>query len=328
LFHTQSYLATIIPYPLNVPYNLLTYFPGVPIFFFISGFLITLSYSRNSNLRAYLIKRILRIYPALVTCFGISVLTVFSIGFLTTKTLGLKSFYLWAAAQLTFFQYYNPSFLRNYATGTLNGSLWTIPIELQFYFILPLLVFLIIKRSSRCRKNTVLIILFFCSFIIRHFIVLSFIPNQSMAKVISVSVIPYGYYFLLGVLTFINHDKIIPLVRNRLFLWTIIYLGFCLSVHSVSNYSIVILVQTVLLSLWVFSVAYSYTSLSSLLLRKNDLSYGMYLYHMPITNLMIYNNMTQHFKYLIITFMISLLMAFVSWRLVEKPFLSLKRKLL
>ena len=50
--------------PLALKYCL-EYFPGVPIFFVISGFLISISFDRNPDLRAYTINRILRIYPAL-----------------------------------------------------------------------------------------------------------------------------------------------------------------------------------------------------------------------------------------------------------------------
>lgn len=42
-------------------------FPGVPIFFFISGFLISKSFEENSVLKEYALNRILRIYPGLLT---------------------------------------------------------------------------------------------------------------------------------------------------------------------------------------------------------------------------------------------------------------------
>jgi peptidoglycan/LPS O-acetylase OafA/YrhL len=40
-------------------------------------------------------------------------------------------------AQLSIVQFYNPDFLRGYGVGVLNGSLWTISVELQFYVMLP-----------------------------------------------------------------------------------------------------------------------------------------------------------------------------------------------
>ena len=44
-------------------------FPGVPIFFFISGYLISRSYEQTYSVRAYVKSRFLRIYPALWVCF-------------------------------------------------------------------------------------------------------------------------------------------------------------------------------------------------------------------------------------------------------------------
>ena len=41
------------------------YFPGVPAFFLISGFLISASWERNSDLRIFTANRALRIFPAL-----------------------------------------------------------------------------------------------------------------------------------------------------------------------------------------------------------------------------------------------------------------------
>ena len=45
---------------------------------------------------------------------------------------------LWWARQMSIFQGFKPAFLEPLSTG-LNGSLWTIPIELQFYVVLPVL---------------------------------------------------------------------------------------------------------------------------------------------------------------------------------------------
>ncbi len=50
-------------------HKVLSYFPGVPIFFFISGFLIFKSYELAPNFKIYLRNRLLRIYPALIVCF-------------------------------------------------------------------------------------------------------------------------------------------------------------------------------------------------------------------------------------------------------------------
>ncbi|MFZ4801578.1 MAG: acyltransferase family protein [Chlorobium sp.] len=58
LVHVAEELNIEIPYAIN-------HFPGVPAFFFVSGFLIYASYL-NAPGRRYFENRFLRIYPALV----------------------------------------------------------------------------------------------------------------------------------------------------------------------------------------------------------------------------------------------------------------------
>ena len=57
--------------------NLVSVFPGVPIFFFISGFLIFQSHRVSQSRRQFFVNRVLRIYPALIVCFAVSVVAVF-----------------------------------------------------------------------------------------------------------------------------------------------------------------------------------------------------------------------------------------------------------
>jgi len=58
-------------------------------------------------------------------------------GALTTSLISTPTFYGWIIGQLTVGQFYNPDALRHFGVGVLNGSLWTIPVELQFYVTYP-----------------------------------------------------------------------------------------------------------------------------------------------------------------------------------------------
>ena len=57
-----------------------SWLPGVPIFFFVSGFLISRSYENNSRIAEYSRNRALRIYPALVLCTILAVISAFATG--------------------------------------------------------------------------------------------------------------------------------------------------------------------------------------------------------------------------------------------------------
>ena len=108
-------------------------FPGVPIFFFVSGFLISKSYENNSVIREYAQNRILRIYPALIVCTFMALLSVWLTGYFTNIKTSIVQVVIWIAGQISFVQFYSPHFMEGFGTGILNGSLWTITVELQFY---------------------------------------------------------------------------------------------------------------------------------------------------------------------------------------------------
>jgi peptidoglycan/LPS O-acetylase OafA/YrhL len=79
----------------------------------------------------------------------------------------------------------------------------------------------------------------------------------------------------------------------------------------------------VLLGFATVGIAFSARTLSSRLLRGNDISYGVYIYHMPIVNLLIVLGVTEVAGALAAV-AATVCCAWLSWRLVEKPALRLK----
>ena len=90
----------------------------------------------NSVLKEYAQNRILRIYPALILCTFISVVCVYLTGYLSSQGVKFGELILWVAGQISFVQFYNPDFMRAFGVSVLNGSLWSITVELQFYILL------------------------------------------------------------------------------------------------------------------------------------------------------------------------------------------------
>lgn len=138
LAHSVSHLEVKIP----TGFEILSLFPGVPIFFTVSGFLISNSFYRNPNVKEYNINRIVRIFPGLWFCFIVLLIGLFATHGLTLETLFSSYIWRWVICQISFFQFYTPDFLRTWGVGTPNGSLWTIPVEIQFYAFLPFIYFL------------------------------------------------------------------------------------------------------------------------------------------------------------------------------------------
>jgi len=136
---------------------------GVAGFFAISGYLVMQSLSRSSSLKEYFLKRILRIYPALI---GVLVLTVLLGPFVYSGSLAnyLHNSSVWSYVpfNLTLFklQYsIKGIFEDNPYASVINGSLCTLPYEVLLYLLLSALFYL-----SRTFKG----FLFFLS----HFVLL------------------------------------------------------------------------------------------------------------------------------------------------------------
>jgi peptidoglycan/LPS O-acetylase OafA/YrhL len=71
------------------------------------------------------------------------------------------------------------------------------------------------------------------------------------------------------------------------------------------------------------SLAFFARTLAARLLHENDVSYGLNIYHMPVVNLPLANHLFGAAK-IPIFLGSTLLLAILSWRVIEKPALSLK----
>ncbi len=96
--------------------------PGVPIFFVISGVLISKSYEHSDSLRDYLRNRCLRIFPGLWVCLVVSVAVILALGVGSLGRITAPVWLLSWAGQMSIFQGFKPAFLMYFSTG-LNGSL-------------------------------------------------------------------------------------------------------------------------------------------------------------------------------------------------------------
>ena len=303
--------------------SFLSLFPGVPIFFFLSGFLIYGSYessSENKNpILNFYFKRVLRLYPGLWVCLIFSIFLVWNSGYLENIALNVKEIALWFVAQMTAFQFYNPDFLRGFGVGALNGALWTISVELQFYILVPLVHKLMQQKKTFIFSTIVIFIIFNISN--------SYLNNQDniVLKLLNVSFAPWFYMFLVGAFFAKFKEYISSVLSINIF---VLFASF-VSIYFMSDYlgldwgNQVNPIGYALMVAIIIKLAYINPSLSDRILGRNDISYGVYIYHMPIINyiLYIYGPGEVQFIYAILG---TLLLALLSWFLIERPALRLK----
>ena len=312
--------------------GLIKLFPGVPIFFFISGMLITGAWERITNSGVGLFKfwkhRVLRIFPALWVCVFFSVLLVAFLGYFDGKLISVPHFISWIFGQTTIFQFYNPDFMRGFGTGVLNGALWTISVELQFYLLTPLIFFIL-------RKNIILFfILMLVSLLFNVYLRLSYDWSDMRIKLLSVSFVPWLYMFMTGALFYVFRERMMALIRVStpmglfaLYLLSMILIGSYKqnAQNSINPVSFFILAGFIL---WLSKVKLIWPKSFLSIVQRNDISYGVYLYHMPIINGILYVNLFPEMSFLRVISVIFLTMSFgaASWHLIERPALNLKSK--
>ena len=311
--------------------NTVKLFPGVPIFYFVSGMLISMSWENNSRVREYARNRILRIYPALIVCTALAVSSVFAAGYLWNDQATVPKFGAWVLGQITIAQFFTPQFMRGYGVGALNGSLGTLTVELQFYILVPLLYFLL-RMASRARRHTnlallALILVFLGANTEFNHRGGQFNPANSM-KLLDVSFIPWLYMFLLGVLVQRNFDRVLGFVHGRAVAFGTAYVVCASFARSRLHWQVSNAIHPllfVLLAMFVLSCAYTSPTLASRLLRRNDISYGVYIFHMPVFNLLVYKGGLGKNSSLAIGTLVAVTLGALSWMLLERPILRFKR---
>jgi peptidoglycan/LPS O-acetylase OafA/YrhL len=132
-------------------------------------------------------------------CFLVSLASVWFTGYFTRVHFSPGEMLLWAGAQLSIAQFYNPQFMRDYGVGVLDGSTWTITVELQFYVLVPLLYGLLRwQRLSRRRFNLILGALIFGFMLVNQGFMhaAAFHSRPFWYKLAGVSFAPWFYMFL------------------------------------------------------------------------------------------------------------------------------------
>ncbi len=307
--------------------TVLALFPGVPVFFVVSGFLISRSYEHTPTLRIYLRNRALRIYPGLWVCL-VATLGVIAVIGSAHATGTARDWLIWWASQMTVYQ--SRAIPLEDRWQIVNGSLWTIPVELEFYVLLPALYALCGLR--RRRGGAALALLAVLSLLAQAAVLRWPVERQSTPLAPMLTVAPYLWMFLAGVLLQRYWVRVRPWLAGRALWWLAAYAGLCLLAYGlhipVTRGSIAVnpLCFMVLAALTV-SAAFTCPTLAARCLRGCDLSYGLYIYHMLVIALLIALGLRGGWAVGTVLGA-SMALGWLSYMVVERPFLARKRRAL
>jgi peptidoglycan/LPS O-acetylase OafA/YrhL len=323
--------------------GLVDMFPGVAIFFVVSGFLVTQSFVRNEgHVGRYAVNRALRIYPGLWLNFLVIMAMLAITGSLTLSMISPR-FFGYLAAQFIIGSDVYGGFLSNFGydfsrghlfTGYPSGVLWTINVELGFYVLVPL-VFCGAVRKRRWLMNTIIALSaagsLWAATIMAHQIRIA--PNASETFLLTYGPLPYFWIFLLGAAVSLNWDRVRFWFEDQVFAWLSGYLllsmicvyGFHGAQIDFMKVKILVVIKMIALAGTVLSFAHSYRGLASFL-RGNDISYGLYLYHMPIIFTLVGLGFHGAAWLWLAVYGAAGCAATLSWVLVERPALAFKRR--
>lgn len=277
-------------------------FPGVVILFSISGFLISASYERMKTRREFFLRRILRMYPELWIC---TIVNLVIVCLLVPKSLD-QSMILWLGTQI-FGIANTPACLKTFATGSINGALWTVFTEMQLYILLGI-TYPFLQRL----KNKYWVIL------------LAVLAGLNLAcdawkgggiasKLIERSFVPYALWFFVGVFCYQRRQDILFILRTAFFPMLIVYLVIeSVNIELPGYYADI--VTSILLPFMVIGCGYCLPKIR----LKVDLSYGMFLYHWIILNIIVHFDLMNKLPwYVVVLFFMAgtALAAMISWEL-------------
>lgn len=293
---------------------------AVDAFFIVSGFLVTQSWQRSKGLGDYLKKRALRIYPGFVVVTLLCALFVGPSGAANGsaywRALHLTR-YLYNTAQLQFFL---PPTFTNLAYHSANGSLWTIRNEFLCYLMVA--VFGLMGLYRRRWMVLTLFVVAWGLYAREVYAHAPFCSGRILPVVGQVDMWPhYLTQYLAGMCSWLYRDRIALSAR-----WLWLHVG----VVALAAFAIPMLIAVLPLCGAILLFAFAFAPRPNLHAwgRRGDFSYGIYLYAFPIQQLLL-QWLNPHLPPLILfaaAFPLTLLCAFVSWRLVEKPFLRLKNR--
>ncbi len=290
---------------------------GVVVFFAISGFLIAQSLARRKSLYAYAVARALRIVPGLAFA---KILCVFVVGWYATS---LASLAYWQHPDTWRFLLGTPFFgMRDHLPGVfatnpypraVNGSLWTIPIEVWCYAGAAVLAAAtILRRPALLTVVTVLAIAGYAAF---PQPIASWLPSGGEGTIPGLMLT-----FLLGAwLQVCGRWVSMSRVAAAAVIGLVVY-SAATPVFRYVYYAGIAYVALV--------IAYHPKLHFAAYLRVGDYSYGTYLLAFAVQQFLVWRfGIREPLVLFGLALLLTLPLAALSWHLIEKPALAMKRSL-
>lgn len=296
---------------------------AVMAFFVISGLLVTRSAVMSRSGLSYTISRVYRLVPGALVC---AVWMVFILGVAFT-TLSLADYLLnsriWSFlvrnTLMMSIQYDLPGvFLENVYAGAVNGSLWSLKIEIRMYIAFGILVFIARQVPWALSRLRYILLAVFALALFRLHIPdtpLSLTPEQKPYLLWN-----FGYYFAVGAVLYSWIDHI---PRNLIV--AIVLLGIAGFLVNTEHYDLALRIAV---PYFIHCLAFTQFAPLKVVRGIPDVSYGVYIYGFPVQQGLsaLYAETIGFWPLTALALLISFILATLSWRFVEAPALRNKKR--
>ncbi|MCO5259297.1 MAG: acyltransferase [Crocinitomicaceae bacterium] len=312
---------------------------GVPIFFVLSGFLITFLLMNdfkynNFSLKRFYTKRVLRIWPLyfLVLIFGFLIFPSLRLFFLKESYIENANYGMY----LSFLGNFDQLYIGGEPYGVGLGPTWSVSVEEQFYLFWPLLLWLPMRKMNTKMLVVLLVLLIsFCLFTSDYY---SLANRNTIPSMVNLAV---GSLF--GVLSNLNYKKINEKVGRQgwWFLLILICGIFYFANMKFVSWGISRLLFSITTSVFIIYQIYCRSRYDlmriPLIERLGKYTYGLYMYHC-ILIFFVFSIFSKSLKwedsiwsiiviYPILSLILSVLVSILSYKYFEKPFLRVKNQL-
>lgn len=315
VFFVHSYNLSGNPGLSMIPVFLNTH-TAVCAFFVISGFLVSSSFANSTSPSEYFSKRLRRVLPAYVAVVLICGLAGAAFSEFPSREYFSLPLLRYLGANLSFLNFIQPSlpgvFIGN-ASQAVNGALWTIRFELLFYLSIPLVFWL----TKRFRGVVIFSLAFFIPLIFRIGFVrlLQVQPENQLVTALS-------YYLPVLFIAFVS-GAFLYFYFSEFRQHALLFLVISVAGYVIAKIFDLPVISPFFLSVIVICLACSFPYLGNAG-RYGDLSYGIYIWHFPVLQVMIAQGFFKVNPLLSLLFatLIVIFLAFLSWHTIEKPFLK------
>jgi peptidoglycan/LPS O-acetylase OafA/YrhL len=291
---------------------------GVKAFFVASGYLVVMSFENSASLREYAGKRARRIYPAYFTVVVLAALAGLAISDEPAGTL-LAGVGRYLAANLAFLNFLAPTIPGIFVGNTwqeVNGALWTLKVEVMFYAAVPFIVW----TYRRLGVIPTLTALYALSVLYTGVLgVLAQGSERGVWAQLQRQLPGQLTYFIAGTALYVYREAL----PRRWPLLLGVAAGLYVAQRLLHAPLAAAMLEPVWLAIVVVYAAYGLRFLGNFA-RYGDLSYGIYIFHLPIIQAAVAAGLFAFQPWLAFALCATatVLAALLSWHLVEKPFLT------